>query len=450
MKKLFTSILTGAFAVSLIIGDFSVKTPFFNYQNIETAHAAFDQKFGQFTLNTTTGNQSVTGLGFQPKIVLFFSSADTADGGTNTGTTMFGAADGTNQWVTETGGMWGFGAGGWDYSNWKTDRILYFSVGFGVTVDADFVSLDADGFTIDVNIAGGSAAVVHYLALGGSDLSAKVGNFTLNSSTGNQSVTGVGFLPEFVFFSNSKSGTGTTEEAYGMISFGGSVSSTEEFTVAIDGSGGNTNPTEENGSLITTKSLRRQSAGAVSWEADFISNDSDGFTIDITTASGSPAIGYFALTGLTYKIGTATQKTTTGAQATTGVGFQPEAILFFGDGKATSTSISAHSGISVGGATSSTARGFIASQGQDAVASNTKYQSYNHVSHAFGSITATSSSNNPTLTGRADFTSFDADGFTLNWGTTDGTAREFVYVAFGQDAGGGSPSEFMISISDGE
>jgi hypothetical protein len=33
--------------------------------------------------------------------------------------------------------------------------------------------------------------------------------------------------------------------------------------------------------------------------------------------------------------------------------------------------------------------------------------------------------------GSADLTSFDSDGFTLNYGTSDGTAREVIYLALG-------------------
>ena len=40
----------------------------------------YDAKAGNFALNTSTGNQSITGLGFQPKLVIFYPTQQTADG----------------------------------------------------------------------------------------------------------------------------------------------------------------------------------------------------------------------------------------------------------------------------------------------------------------------------------------------------------------------------------
>jgi hypothetical protein len=43
----------------------------------------------------------------------------------------------------------------------------------------------------------------------------------------------------------------------------------------------------------------------------------------------------------------------------------------------------------------------------------------------------------PTLQGKADLTSFDADGFTLTYTSPDATAREVIYLAMGNAAAGG-------------
>ena len=39
----------------------------------------------------------------------------------------------------------------------------------------------------------------------------------------------------------------------------------------------------------------------------------------------------------------------------------------------------------------------------------------------------------------ASFTSFDADGWTLNYSAADGTARKWIALAFGTAAAGGRP-----------
>jgi hypothetical protein len=50
-----------------------------------------------------------------------------------------------------------------------------------------------------------------------------------------------------------------------------------------------------------------------------------------------------------------------------------------------------------------------------------------------------------TTDAEADLNSFDADGFTLNWSTADATAREFIYLAFGSDAGAPAATPRMLA-----
>lgn len=386
---------------------------------------------GNFVLNTGTGNQAITGLGFQPKIILFYSSCKSgADGGQNDGFIMFGvASSSTARWVTQSGGPWGFGGGSANKKNWKTTRCIFASQGFGTVAEADFVSMDADGFTINISTAS-TAIKIFYLALGGTDLSAFVGNTTLNSSTGNQAITGVGFQPDYVGFGNTKAGTSTAEENGNNFCHGGAISSTSRFVTQQDGNNGN--PTDENGSQITTKCLRYTSAAAVSFEADFVSMDTDGFTINVSTASGTPAFGYFCLKGLQVAIGTETQKTSTGTKATTGIGFLPNALFFVSRGKTNSASITADAGMEFGSASAAGTEGSASSAALDAIASNTRNQKYSNATKAISHITATAASGAPTVNGLCDVSSLDADGYTLDWTTADATAREHIHVCFAE------------------
>src|SRR3990167_9374864 len=160
---------------------------------------ALSAKAGVFTLNTTTGNQAITGVGFQPDVVLFIPSNLTADGiqaharvgfGAGSSSTARGAISANDEDGVEPS----------DSTRYHTDAEVLNQLALGeqtILYEADLVSLDSDGFTINISTAPASGVKVAYLALGGVDLTnAKVGNFAATTTNGNQAVTGVGFQPD--------------------------------------------------------------------------------------------------------------------------------------------------------------------------------------------------------------------------------------------------------------
>src|SRR5439155_527810 len=115
----------------------------------------------------------------------------------------------------------------------------------------------------------------------------------------------------------------------------------------------------------------------------------------------------------------------------TGVGFQPTLLLLASYQNVTmpGTSVVAASRIGLGAASDNTT-----SQGASAMtdtdgASKTVVYSYEDTTKAFVKI------DNATVPAGVDasatLSSFDANGFTLNWGTNDAVATEMLYVAMG-------------------
>jgi hypothetical protein len=145
-------------------------------------------------------------------------------------------------------------------------------------------------------------------------------------------------------------------------------------------------------------------------------------------ASG-PTIYALCLKGGSFKAGNFTQKTSTGSQGTTGVGFQPKGLLMASSLKVASAAVTtARMAIHVGAGSSSSARGAINHlNGGTGVAELVRTQIY----------TARQDNATPTLNSAADLTSLDADGFTLNYGTADATAREISLSGVWQRGGGG-------------
>jgi hypothetical protein len=128
---------------------------------------------GALALNVATGNQSVSGLGFTPKLVIFQSTPDTANIVTSVANSHWsmGAFDGVTKSVHAANARNG---------TFTSDTARYTDITNGIyvadppgTMTPDYiaapVSLDADGFTINISNAPPINYRFGYFALGGSD-----------------------------------------------------------------------------------------------------------------------------------------------------------------------------------------------------------------------------------------------------------------------------------------
>lgn len=115
----------------------------------------------------------------------------------------------------------------------------------------------------------------------------KVGNFTLNSATGHQAITGVGFTPKLVRFTWLPSNLGTIDSTgYGVMDAAGNQFATSS----------NNNSTNANNQVSATDHciIICSNSGGTAASATFVSMDSDGFTINVDVA-GTNTIGYEAV-----------------------------------------------------------------------------------------------------------------------------------------------------------
>lgn len=390
-------------------------------------------KAGSFALNATTGNQSITGLGFQPKAIIFFGNNLTSDTNAANATFLLGFA--TSPTSRATQGIVGFNGSTPNTDASKgisgTKCLSMNNSSDTVILDADLVSMDADGFTINITTTNGTAYILNYLALGGTDLTnATVLGFDTKTSAGNQAYTGAGFQPDALFLMSSSASTTPASSNSGLLGIGFGTGATARAANSIRIGAAVVLQINEK-TQLTNKILNETSGGATFLSADLVSLDADGFTLNYTTASATARKSWaLCLKGGKYKVGSFNQATSTGNQATTGVGFQPTGLLLTSQNAATSASIISDNKLSVGAATSSSARFALWEGDQNGVIPQ--------VSHSDLSRTAVmrmmSHGATPTLDAAADFVSLDSDGFTLNWGTADATAREILYLAFGSSA----------------
>lgn len=280
---------------------------------------------GVFNTPTSTGNSAVTGVGFEPELVIFICDiATVANRDTLQGFSIpsIGATDGTNEWMTSCNWSASVSSG---YKSFRDDACLgSVNTSSGYYLRASIVSLDADGFTLNWSDVLGSARTCMYLAIAGLT-NVHVGNFTANTSTGTKSITGVGFEPDSVLFGHTistvKNSASLANTFFGL----GASDGSNDCSVFCS--------TDSNGATSrklssSTYSLSTVAGNIVTHEASVDSLDADGFTLDTDTTNGSAYYhGYIAIRGASVGIVQHDSPASTGEQSIGGMTVDPEVII---------------------------------------------------------------------------------------------------------------------------
>ena len=395
-------------------------------------------KAGSFASNTSTGNQSISDVGFQPKVVLFMSADRSAAGSANAGQPIFGVAvSDTEQWSI-AGLSEDSSPNANTFRHAHNDRCLHHGDGAATNMQLDFVSMDAGGFTVNVADAPASALIVPYLALGGTDIQVKAGTFSVATSGSPQSVTGVGFEPDLVIVGHIGRISWPQTNAQHMVWGLGAFTASEQAAFAVSD--------QDAAANMLTNAYQRSDSMILECFTDleitrcaFSSMDSGGFTFTVPNLPDSVALacGYVAIAGARWKVGVETKPTTVTTKATSGVGFQPTGLMLMGAMKTSGTTVVPESRTTIGFADGT-------SQFQTASASNDGVGSSNTSRRLSTTNIVGRIEGSETLTSEADLDSLDSDGFTLDWTTSDATSHEFIYLAMAGDAV--APADFLPKV----
>lgn len=383
-------------------------------------------KVGQFAASTSSGDQAITGVGFQGKAIILWGSRVASTGFSANIQFFIGCA-------TSSSARWAFADGEDDNvvngDSGRTSQnsacVRMISDATTPTIDgvADFVSFDSDGFTINWSDPPAIAALINYVVIGGTDVvNAKAGDFTLATSGASQSSTDPGFQPNFLMLVNIglASHTGSTS-GYMCI---GAASGASDQACALTRSNDNSTARmkwQKSGRIT----LGTATAGTADHEAALSSFDATGFTLSVSDVPSASRIhGYLAIqfANTQCKVGVETQKTSTGTKDTA-LAFDPSAVMFWGVNAVNNASIdTTDNRLSVGAGDGTTEAGawFQSSGGNPSNANRSIYDD-KALRHA---------TQDSTVDAEADL-SVGTQKFTLNWTTADATAREFVYMALG-------------------
>ena len=401
---------------------------------------ALSVKKGSFAKSTggAPASQPVTGVGFTPKFLKLWCTLQTAEGFSVEA--RFAAG-----WIESSSSFKSLGFAREEANPPNTSRryadkaLTLITAGEVLVAECDLTSFDADGFTLNWTTNDANAYIIHYEAYGGSDLTnVKVGEFVSNTVIGNQGITGVGFQPDIVeVMSIDSANAAPTTEAQSSCAFGMATGSTARGTVTTEQRDGDAHTGHAGRSQRTDLFLRVLEATSMGGGApldadyDFVSQDTDGFTVNVIDPPATAIrIIYVALKGPQFKVGSETQRTSVGTKATTGVGFQPDAVSFVGFNNVADTTVLVGRAVFSHGASDGTTEGARWSESEDAALPNDASMR-TVTTKVFHHCTDPS-----TVDAECDLQSLDSDGFTLDWTTADATAREFLYWAIGAVAGG--------------
>lgn len=365
--------------------------------------------------------QAVTDVCFRPKALLVYliSTANFV------GSAGAGSAAWSSGWTTGPTNTWSLN-GRLDASSVKFSDVDFTTLGGGMGLDANLTSFDAQGFTLELPFNG--TYRFFYLAFGGDDLQAAAGDFTTppQDTFPDVVVTGLGFKPDFLLAQNRQN------DSFLDICMSWGMASSPTNQAAMSGSRylfGLDHHTLLNGFLTCPWG---DGSGALDNRTRLKSFDADGFTIAMpwNRYSQSPPfnrVHYLALhdPSAQFRVGVETQKTSPGTKATTGLGFRPGGGLFFGSYKTTDNDLTyAGPPLWSWGAADGAGNSGVAVEFNEP-----------------GSGTGENSYQNPgevlciaevpfTLRAAASVSSWDADGFTLNYSAADAVARKFIYGVF--------------------
>lgn len=379
-------------------------------------------------LNTSTSTQIITGVGFRPAVVIAFGAPTIAQQAT--AIMCAGAFDSQyHQWSMHTRWNDNDAVAPISVHEFSTTAMISRLASDGTSaVSVAYLDATHDGFRLAVTNTGVFAHRCAFLCLSGDEFRGNVGTFNTSTSTGVLAVTGVGFEPKAVLIGTNKSNTtpGITTTGSSRWSMGVMTAADQWST---DTSADNTLAQTVIGGHESSKVMGRVSNSTTySLQAAYSSMDSDGFSVNVNPAPGAAIIwGYVALGGsVDVKAGTFSQPSSTGAQAITGAGFTPSQLLLASSSSAT-TGAQAQTRPSFGLAESSTKRvayGNSALNGANPTTAGRQASESLCITHNTGTGT--------TVVAAADFTSMDADGFTVNWSTADATARKEYYLAIAE------------------
>lgn len=399
---------------------------------------AFLVEKGTFTKRTTVGTDVIShSLGEAPKILILWTTAQTATGFDPNYILSLGFSDGTRDRAVGV-----VSEDAQSMSDTTTRRfkngipgscIVILTPNGALEAEADISTESSITFTVNWTTNGGGADIIHYQLFAGSDITDfEVGFFNANTVTGNQTISHVNspidgydiymfvssIIPDtFVFRNNLGIGVGFATDA------------ANEAALHVN--------SEHNRGTSDTWRIQREDrcialltggSGAANGQAEFVSKATADFTINWTAApSDDFFIIWMGIKGGQHHVNNFTEPASTGTQDITDAGFLPKGYMLASRCKGATTTSDTQNKISFGG-TDGTTEGVVSARDSDAQAT-TEADTNESTADVFRII----ADSGDTIIDEANHSALLSNGFRINWSNIGSAAKVF-YWTFGDIA----------------
>lgn len=411
-----------------------------------SAFAAVSTAVGTLSTGTSTGNISVTGLAFQPKVFLLWTAGSATVAGLS-----FGVA--TDEATDQQRALWAGAAVGVDPSTATnislTTKVFTAYNGNGnpptLLCHASLVSFNTDGFTLNMDTACASAITLNYYALGGADITPALVTFAQPAATdtshticasGCAQTVSIPFVADFgMFFSTNATARNTiTTDAALNIGMTDGTNATLVSYAEKSASAASESYRYMRSAAAQLEVWSRLTSVAVIDRMTFVSFADVGgehaLTLNIVeTAGAAVLVDVLLLDGGQHSIGDVTlSASSTSNFSETGLVFQPVGLWVMSDQSTTQEAVNtglANGILQLGAASSSTARQASLLRTQSGITDNTQKFSRNTQNLWLHRSSADADD------GSLDLVSFDATGFTLDPITSSAFGKLIPYWAIG-------------------
>lgn len=388
--------------------------------------------------NTSTGTQDITTTdlgGLTPVGVLFLMNYATSDAtAADHGYFVAGAASGaTERWACASSTE--HGVGSVDTARRAATDVCLMIQGPGSSTlegEADFDSFITNGVRINWTNAVDGAYFITAIFFAGTNVECHAGTFSPGTSVNSDvDVTAPGFEPDAIIFATHGNPFDDTHANGFDIGFGFAVNDGSDtqrsicYTEAHGSADG-----DPNAFLSTNYGIAALTSGtSLDWACEIGSFDASGFTATLRLASaGSDDVGYLAVytDGSEVWAGTHDTPTSTGNQASTAPGIEPDLIVFgMTELEAVDTGASDATAGSIGVAALTASAQFATSFCSEDGVATTNTQS----------LSDDQAVNLPDDDGTSGIegtlTSMDATGWTINFSAVTANAKKFIALAIG-------------------
>lgn len=396
------------------------------------------------TIGPTVSNTvdlTVSGFGTATAAVIFLSRAATADNpSTNAGFS-------TGFWTASTQSAVAVQMDSGLSASTETARAIttgraaqLLSAASGTSDDSSFYELTASSITdgIRLTVSSSSASLTYYVyaILFKGTTNVYVGSQSLGTGTSAIDITAPGFKPDLVLFHTNGDASAPRINNNAIYSIGvAHNNSSDTVSQGMAGFWSEDNQSDtDSGSYIRSGYVAGQVFnGTASWLASVGSFDASGFSITPSASANNDPVYFLALELADPDdayVGIVDSKTSTGTQAYTGAGFTPEVLGLIQTACTAEATITTQGSIAFGTTDGTRTRVFSVRDANGAATTDCGSKSKDQPLYI--------RLNDGTVDAEASLSSFDADGWTLNYSDGSASARKMLAFAIGDSTAGGA------------